>query len=111
MTGYIRVTFIATEEEGEFVSTCPELGIASQGETVGEAFDNLKDATFTYLNTIEELGERERVFKERSIKILANKPGEQQVKLKLRPCEFGTPFVAPIQAAEPESQASLVGTV
>jgi predicted RNase H-like HicB family nuclease len=88
---------VATEEEGEFVSTCPELGIASQGATVEEAFANLKDATLTYLRTIEDLGERDRIFKERRIKIWAGNPDVGTVRLKLAPQQFGATFAAPVR--------------
>lgn len=59
------------EPEGEmFVSTCPELGTASCGDTIQEAFENLEEAITVHLNALEELGERERVFRERGIEIL-----------------------------------------
>jgi len=53
---YIRLTNIITKEEKMFFSHCPELDIGSQGETVDEANNKLKDAIVLYLNTIEELG-------------------------------------------------------
>ena len=36
-------------EEEWFVAECPEVGTASQGETVEEAIDNLREATELYL--------------------------------------------------------------
>ena len=39
-----RLTAIIQREEGEFVALCPELDIASQGETVESARDNLREA-------------------------------------------------------------------
>lgn len=39
-----RFTAIITAESGGFVSLCPELDVASQGVTVEEARDNLRDA-------------------------------------------------------------------
>ncbi|MGB6836866.1 MAG: type II toxin-antitoxin system HicB family antitoxin [Dehalococcoidia bacterium] len=95
--GYVLITFIVSEEEGGYVSTCPELGIASQGNTVDEAIEGIKDATLVYLSTIEQLGERERVFKERGIKV-QRQPPTQATTLQLRPSEFGSPFVVPIQS-------------
>ncbi len=42
------------EEEGEgFVSLCPELDIASQGSTVEEATDNLKEAVELFLESAD----------------------------------------------------------
>lgn len=39
-----RFTAIITAESGGFVSLCPELDIASQGDTIEEARDNLHAA-------------------------------------------------------------------
>ena len=58
--GFIQVALIASQEEGGYASICPELGIASQGETADEALANLRDATTVFLNTIEQLGQRDR---------------------------------------------------
>ena len=37
-------TAIVERERDEFASLCPELDVASQGRTVGEAVDHLKEA-------------------------------------------------------------------
>ena len=92
--GFIQLTLIASEEEGGYASVCPELGIASQGENAGEALANLRDAACVFLNTIEQLGQRERVFKERHIKIHLHEPTEG--KIKLQPFQIGSFLVAPI---------------
>ena len=39
-----RLTAIIQPEDGGFVALCPELDIASQGDTVEEARDNLREA-------------------------------------------------------------------
>ena len=54
----IRVNLTATiwEEEGAYVSKCPELGVASCGETPEEAILNLKEAVELYLENAKELG-------------------------------------------------------
>ena len=59
--GDIVVLTSVVEPEGEmFVSTCIELGTASCGHTIQEAFDNLEEAISVHLNALEELGETER---------------------------------------------------
>jgi len=105
--GYILISLIASEEEGGFVSTCPELGIASQGDTVDQAFHALQDATLVYLNTIEHLGQRQRIFAERGIKILRHAP-TGPTPLTLRPSQFGSPFVAPIPSSPRTRRATPV---
>jgi predicted RNase H-like HicB family nuclease len=39
-----QLTAIITAEDGEYVALCPELDIASQGETIEAARDNLREA-------------------------------------------------------------------
>ena len=42
--------------EGIYVSKCPELGVASCGDTPKEALSNLKEAVELYLDNAKELG-------------------------------------------------------
>ncbi len=42
-------TAIIQKEEDMYVATCPEIGTASQGDTLEEALANLKEATELYL--------------------------------------------------------------
>ncbi|NQV91549.1 type II toxin-antitoxin system HicB family antitoxin [Candidatus Woesearchaeota archaeon] len=42
-------TAIVQKEEELFIATCPEIGTASQGDTIEEAVANLKEATELYL--------------------------------------------------------------
>jgi len=53
-----RVSLTATiwEEDGVYVSKCPELGVASCGDTPEEAILNLKEAVELYLENAKELG-------------------------------------------------------
>ncbi len=51
-----------------------ELDIASSGSTPDEAQSELIDALCAYLNTLEDLGEREQVFKLRGIPIYTTLP-------------------------------------
>lgn len=42
-------TAVVHKEEDLYVAECPEVGTASQGETIEEAVNNLKEATELYL--------------------------------------------------------------
>ena len=44
-----RLSAIIYWEEDVYVAECPEVGTASQGDTVEEAIANLKEATELYL--------------------------------------------------------------
>lgn len=49
-----RFTAIIEREDEMFVATCPELDIASQGETAEEARDNLIEAIEFFLEVAEK---------------------------------------------------------
>jgi predicted RNase H-like HicB family nuclease len=49
-------TIIIKEEEDWFVATCLENDIASQGKTINEAIDNLKEAIALYYEDEEDFG-------------------------------------------------------
>lgn len=42
-------TAVIHEEEDVYVAECPEVGTVSQGNTIDEAINNLKEATELYL--------------------------------------------------------------
>lgn len=80
---FITVTCKITKENDIYVAICPELDVASQGKTVEEANDNVKDAILLYLNTIEELGTRKEVFRERKIKTYAAIPKIKEERISI----------------------------
>jgi hypothetical protein len=98
--GYITLTLEAFPEGKSFVSRCRELGVTSCGDSIGAAIDAVRDAVATYLNAIEALGERERIFAERGIAILHTKPRLVQLDSdSLPPNSFAGKVVFPIAAA------------
>lgn len=72
----VLFTLRAYEEDGQYVSVCDELDVASCGDTIDEALDNVTEATICYLNTIEALGERRDVFRERGIEPKLGPPAD-----------------------------------
>lgn len=46
-----RLTAIIEREDDSYVALCPELDIASQGTTVAEARENLKEASELFFET------------------------------------------------------------
>lgn len=69
MDDRITLTFVIEPEDGCYVATCQELGVASQGDSVEDALRRVTDAVALYLNVLEEDGEIEPVFRERGIEI------------------------------------------
>lgn len=51
------------------MSRCPALGVASQGETVEGAEDNIGEAVGLYLSASDEDAELERISTERGLKV------------------------------------------
>ena len=52
----LKETFSAVihKEEDMYIAECPEVGTVSQGKTVDEALDNLKEATELYLSEFKQ---------------------------------------------------------
>jgi len=69
MEQLVTLRFEAEREDDLYIAHCPDLDISSYGNTREEAFARLQDAVSLYLETIEEDGERERIFRERGIRI------------------------------------------
>ncbi|MEE8402389.1 MAG: type II toxin-antitoxin system HicB family antitoxin [Candidatus Hydrothermarchaeaceae archaeon] len=51
-------TAILHKEEDTYVAECPEVGTVSQGETIDDAINNLKEATELYLGEFPLKGDR-----------------------------------------------------
>jgi predicted RNase H-like HicB family nuclease len=79
------LTFKIHEEDGQYVARCEELGISSCARTIEKAFQRAEEATSLYLHTIEEVGERDRVFAEAGIKIHPGEPVRQVVSIRTEP--------------------------
>lgn len=45
----VQLSAIITKEEDMYIARCPEAGTVSQGSTLEEAIENLKEATALYL--------------------------------------------------------------
>ena len=56
--------------EDVFVGYCVELGTVTQGNSLEETCENLKDAIYVHLSVLDEIEERERVFSEKGIVVI-----------------------------------------
>ena len=59
-----KFTAIIEKEDGGYVSICPELDIASQGDTVDEAKNNLAEAIELFLEVADPSEISQRLEKE-----------------------------------------------
>ena len=62
---------------------CRELGTASCGDTITEAFDNLREAIELNIEGMEEVGELERTLREHNIRIDRNPPKQDGVDVNV----------------------------
>jgi len=102
---------VAVWPEGEqWVAQCLEFDIASQGHDADEAAGEVMDAVCSYLNTLEELGEREKVFAERSIAIFETTPASLPLhQLPREVAERANLQVRSLRYSLPVRQQALVG--
>ncbi len=71
---YIVLTFRFERVDRRWLARCEELGTSTFGRSLTEAQGRLTEAVWLHLNTLEDVGERERFFKEHGILFHHAKP-------------------------------------
>lgn len=56
MESKLLLNVLVKQEDKGYSVICPELNVASQGETFEESIDNIKEAVELYIESAEELG-------------------------------------------------------
>ncbi len=87
------IKHIIKKEKNGYSAYCPEFDVCSQGETIEEANNNLKEAVMLYLETLEELGTKEKIFKEKKIQIYNVKSKQQKIPFELIACKNTESFI------------------
>ena len=95
----IVVIGIAEREGNQFVSLCPELDVASCGDTAEEALDMLEDALQVFIGALIEVDTLSRVFKERGVEILDDFREAENVFVSIPPHK--TVRAYPLRIPEP----------
>lgn len=90
--GYVVLTGTVEREDEQYVSYCQELGVASCGDTIDEALENLGDAIQVQLDALVETGELRRVFHERNIRVNIAPPTFDGVAVKVPPGKIFTTY-------------------
>jgi len=75
------LTAVLKEEDSGYSVLCPELGVASQGETFEEAIANIKEATELYIESAEQLGIMDDVLEQLGISQADFKKGKLVPKI------------------------------
>jgi predicted RNase H-like HicB family nuclease len=78
---YLLLTFSFEKEDDQWTACCEELGTATFADTLDQARTELEELVDLHLNALEEVGERERFFKEHGIK--PHKIGEKHLTLSI----------------------------
>jgi len=73
-SGYVILTLKFNKEGRRWTAYCEELGTATFGRSLKEAQEKIMEAVVLDLETLEDVGERERFFKEHNIKLHRTKP-------------------------------------
>ena len=73
-SGYVVLNYKFRNIDIRWTGYCEELGTATFGRSLPEAEKKLKEAVILHLNTLEDVGERERFFEENSIQYHEVKP-------------------------------------
>jgi len=96
--GYVILTYEFRRIDKRWTAYCKELGTATFGRSLPEAEKKLEEAVLLHLNTLEDVGERERFFKDHNIKYSDTKPKKDtQIKVSLDEEVFFRPHVQPIE--------------
>jgi predicted RNase H-like HicB family nuclease len=83
--GYVVLTGTVEQEGHMFVSICPELDIASCGDTVEHALDMLADAIDAYVGGLAEIGELEKTLQRDGVEVRQDAPESDKVSVSVPP--------------------------
>ena len=98
IVGYVVLTLQFRGEGRRWTGYCKELGTATFGRSLTEAKSRLKEAVLLHVNTLEDVGERERFFQEHKIHYYHTKPkNEINICAPVNQDIFFQPYVQPIR--------------
>jgi predicted RNase H-like HicB family nuclease len=84
----------ADEDETGFVAVSPELGIASQGETIEEALDSVKEAIEEFLDGLNGEGGLIEFLQAKGIEVYSRPP--ERTTVEMTPGEIVSAFTAAV---------------
>jgi len=95
--GYIILRTGFHKEGRRWVAICEELGTSTFGRSLPEAKNKLGEAITLHLNTLEDVGERRRFFREQNITIHQHIPTrEVNISMPVNQDYFYQPYIQPI---------------
>lgn len=103
----VELTGVVWPEGSQWVSQCVEIDVSSFGSSPEEAMDELKDALCSYLNTVEQLGERTKALKIRGVPVYKVLPTEFEFRVPRSMLEHPGSLVRPFDLPIGDSVAVL----
>jgi predicted RNase H-like HicB family nuclease len=96
-SGYVILTLKYSKSGRRWTAYCEELGTATFGRSLPEADKRLKEAVLLHLNTLEDVGELGRFFREHNIEYYHGIPEKEiTVCLPLQESVFVSSYVQPV---------------
>ncbi len=81
--GYITLTFQFQKEGHRWVGICKQLGTSTYSSSLPEVEKQLGEAVSLHLNTLEDVGQRDRFFKEHGIVVHSSRPKSDILKVDI----------------------------
>jgi len=91
--GYVVLTYEFGREGRRWTAHCKELGTATFGRSLPEAQRRLSEIVVLHLNTLEDVGERGRFFREHNITFHGTKPKSIMVPVSTNDASFVQPHI------------------
>ena len=100
-SGYVALTGTIEPEDDGFNAYCPELGVATCGDTVEEALDNLGDALGLQVMELADIGRLERDLREKGITVKTGPLPAESVTMPVPVGKTLRVYVLPVPALVP----------
>ena len=96
--GFVILTLTFRKEGRLWLGQCLELGTATDGRSLDQVHDELSELVTLHLDTLEDVGERERFFTEHGIKFYTEELPPRQLTLPFDEEAFFHPQRFPVAA-------------
>ena len=99
--GYVVLTGTVQWDEVAYWSRCPELGVASCGDTIEEALDNLGEALEIFCEDLADIGTLAREFRKGGVEVKTGPLPTDSVTVSLPIGKIVRVYIVPVPAPVP----------
>ena len=100
-SGYVVLTGTVQWDEVAYWSRSPELGVASCGDTIEEALDNLGEALAIFFEDLADIGTLDRELREKGLAVNTGPPPTESVVVSAPLGKTIRVYIQPIPAPVP----------